>query len=111
MNKQSTLNFTISLDEKQVPESISWDATDKPSDSPSETKAIAVALWDEKLRNTMRMDLWTKDMNVMDMKQFCVNAIGGIGDTLQSATNDTAMTEKIHQLCQELVKHIEENPS
>lgn len=111
MARESTLNFTITLDDKNVPERITWDATDKPSDAPADTKAIAVALWDENMRNTMRMDLWTKDMNVTEMKQFCVNAIGGIGDTLQSATSDAVMTEKIHQLCQELVKHINENPS
>lgn len=109
--KSSELNFKIVLDDKNVPEKIVWDATDKPADANSETKAIAVALWDDIQQNTMRMDLWTKDMNIDDMKRFCVNAIGGIADTLQSATNDGKMAEKIHQLCQDLVKHMQENPT
>ena len=108
--RSSELNFKIHLDDKNVPEAITWDATDKPADANTATKAIAVALWDDEQQNTMRMDLWTKDMNTQDMKRFCVNAIGGIGDTLQAATNDNKMTEKIHQLCQELVKYMNENP-
>lgn len=107
--KTSKLTFDILLDDKNVPETIVWDATDKPDATSSQTKAMAVALWDHDQQNTMRMDLWTKEMGVEDMKRFCVNAIGGIGDTLLSSTGDNKMAERIDQLCQDLVKQMEED--
>ena len=44
--KKSTINFTVELDENNIPDRILWDATDKPDPGESETKAISVALWD-----------------------------------------------------------------
>ncbi|MEQ9412473.1 MAG: gliding motility protein GldC, partial [Cyclobacteriaceae bacterium] len=43
--KQSTINFKVELDEKNTPERITWDASDKP-DELSETKSISLSLWD-----------------------------------------------------------------
>ena len=105
--KTSEINLTVTLDEAHVPESINWTATDKPDDAPSETKAMALAIWDENLKNTMRMDLWTKEMTTDEMKMFVTDAIGGMAHSLESATNDTVMAGYIKELCSKLVTHIE----
>ena len=107
--RKSQITFGIELDGNNVPEKITWDATEKPVKGPEETKAILMSIWDEKEQNTLRMDLWTKEMSVDAMKQFCVNAIGGMGDTVLRSTNDTKMSEMIHNFCQDLVKHLEED--
>src|SRR5688572_12759355 len=60
--KKSTINFTVDLDAQNVPEKIYWEATDKPDPKLSETKAICIALWDHEQKNTLRIDLWAKDM-------------------------------------------------
>ncbi|MBL7874742.1 MAG: gliding motility protein GldC, partial [Cyclobacteriaceae bacterium] len=86
--KKSTINFSIELDSKNVPERILWDATDKPEDTPSETKSISVSLWDDKQKNTMRIDLWTKDMPVDEMKRFYIECVGGIAQSVLSSTGD-----------------------
>ncbi len=36
----------------------------------SESKAIMISVWDHLQKDTLRMDLWTKDMPVDEMKQF-----------------------------------------
>lgn len=105
--RNSEINFKIVLDENNIPEKINWDASDKPSGTGSETRAIAISLWDEEHKNTMRMDLWTKEMTVTEMKRFCVDSIGGLADTIKSATSDDFMADEMNELCQKLVKHIE----
>ncbi len=106
--KASEIKFNVQLDKNNVPEKIDWDATDKPDDSPSDTRAIMISLWDHNLVNTMRMDLWTKEMTVDEMKRFYVDSIGGMAQSLMDATGDEFMSKEMHSLCNKLVKHIEE---
>lgn len=102
--KKSTIQFSIELDQTNVPERIHWDATDKPEDTPSETKSISVSLWDSKQKNTMRIDLWTKDMPVDEMKRFYIECVGGIAQSVLSATGDERMAQEINSLCDRLVE-------
>jgi gliding motility-associated protein GldC len=104
--KKSTIQFTVELDQNNIPERIQWDATDKPIDTPSETKSISVSLWDSKQKNTMRIDLWTKDMPVDEMKRFYIECLGGIAQSALSATGDEYMANEINALCDRLVTRV-----
>jgi gliding motility-associated protein GldC len=104
--KKSTINFTIQLDKQNVPEKILWDATDKPEPGLSETKSISIALWDHKEKNTLRIDLWSKDMPVDEMKRFYIDCIGGIAQSMLSATGDELMARETNALCDRLVEHL-----
>jgi gliding motility-associated protein GldC len=104
--KQSTIKFEIDLDSNNVPDKIQWDATDKPESGMSETKTISIALWDHEQKNTLRIDLWTKDMPVDDMKRFYVDCIGGLSQSVLSATGDEYMSGEMQQLCDRLVAHL-----
>ena len=103
--KKSKINFTIELDEENIPEKISWEASDNP-DLPSETRAVTISLWDHSQLNTMRIDLWTKDMEIGDMKRFYIDCLGGMAQSLLSSTGDEAMSTEINNLCDRLVEHI-----
>lgn len=104
--KKSTVQFTIELDEKNIPEKIFWDATDKPEAGLSETKSISIALWDHLQKNTLRIDLWAKDMPVEDMKRFHIECLGGIAQSILSSTQDEFMSNEVNALCERLVKHL-----
>lgn len=104
--KTSEINFKVTLDDKNIPNEITWDATDKPQDGHEKTKAIALAIWDDKVQNTLRMDLWDKEMSVEEMKKFVVDSIGGLATTVRSATADDTMADMMEELCRNLVTHI-----
>lgn len=106
--KKSEIKFVVELDQQNVPEKIFWDATDRDEDEISETKAISLSVWDILQKNTLRIDLWTKDMPVDEMKQFCIDTIGGLAQTVLSATGDNYMSNEMNTLCEKLVKHLEE---
>jgi gliding motility-associated protein GldC len=105
--KKSNISFTIELDQNNVPEKILWDATEKPDPGLTETKSISIALWDHTQKNTLRIDLWAKDMPVEDMKRFHIECLGGVAQSILSATGDDFMANEINALCERLVKHVQ----
>jgi len=104
--KKSTIRFDVELDQNNIPERITWDATDKPADTPSDTKSLSVSLWDSQQKNTMRIDLWTKDMPVDEMKRFYIECLGGIGQSMLTSTGDEKMANEINALCDRLVEMV-----
>ncbi|MBS1488871.1 MAG: gliding motility protein GldC [Bacteroidetes bacterium] len=104
--KKSEINFKIELDQNNVPEKIEWEATDKPDPGLSESKSISLSLWDHQQKNTLRIDLWTKDMPVNEMKRFYIDCLGGLAQSVLTATGDEQMSSQINELCQRLADHL-----
>ncbi|NJM93726.1 MAG: gliding motility protein GldC [Cytophagales bacterium] len=104
--KKSEINFLVELDHENVPERMLWQATDSDAEAPQETKAISIALWDQQNLNSLRIDLWTKDMPVDEMKRFFIDCLGGMAQTVLSATGDEYMSNELNTLCEKLVEHI-----
>ncbi len=104
--KKSTINFTVELDQNNIPENILWEATEKPEPGLSETKAISISLWDQRQKNTLRIDLWTKDMPVEEMKRFYIDCIGGLAQSALTATGDEFISGEMNALCERLVQHL-----
>ncbi len=107
--KKSTIQFTIQLDSNNIPEKIEWDATEKPESGLSETKAISINLWDHQQKNTMRIDLWAKDMPVEDMKRFYIDCVGGLSQSVLSSTGDEFIANEMNALCERLARHLQES--
>jgi gliding motility-associated protein GldC len=104
--KKSEIHFTVDLDSNNVPQKIQWNASDKPDGSLSETKSISISLWDQQQKNTLRIDLWTNDMPVEEMKRFYIDCLGGLGQSILSSTGDEYMANETHALCEKLVQHL-----
>ena len=106
--KKSTINFSVELDSNNFPDKIFWEATDKPEPGLSETKSISIALWDHQEMHTLRIDLWTKDMPVKDMKRFYVDSLGGLAQSALNSTGDEYISNEIKALCDRLAKHVQQ---
>lgn len=86
-NINSEIKFNIELDENRVPEKLTWSAQDGGVQA-EEAKAIMLSIWDSKAKETMRIDLWTKDMPVDEMKIFFHQTLVAMSDTFKRATDD-----------------------
>ena len=91
-NSTSEINFYIDLDENKVPEKLSWSAQDGGVNS-EEAKAIMLAIWDSKTKESLRIDLWTKEMPVDEMKLFFHQTLVAMSDTFLRATGDEKMVK------------------
>ena len=86
---KSKIVFDVELDKDHVPEKISWSATDNPQGkTASETKAVSISLWDHLQKQSLRIDLWSKDMPVDEMKKFYIESLAGMGDSIKRSTGD-----------------------
>ena len=103
---KSEVKFTIGLDENKVPEEISWTAQDGGiSNAPS--KSVMISVWDHQQKDTLRMDLWTKDMPVDEMKQFYHQTLVSMADTFERATDDTKMSATMRDFCDYFAEKLE----
>ncbi len=105
--KKSTVNFEIELDEQNIPENIYWQASDNPEGIvKTRTKSVSIALWDHDNQNTMRIDIWSKDMPLDEMKRFYIDSIGGLAQSILNATGDEFMANEMSALCDKFVDHL-----
>jgi gliding motility-associated protein GldC len=102
--KTSEINFKVSTDENNLPQQISWEAPG--SGEKSQCKSLMIALWDEKENNTLRIDLWTKDMMVEEMKKFFHQNVVTLTDTYMKATGDEVTGKKVKAFFSEIGKEI-----
>ena len=105
--KQSEIKFTITLDENKVPEKIQWEAADSGISGKKDCGATMLAIWDSNEHTTLRIDLWTKDMPVDDMKRFFYESMMSMADTYQRATEDTANAEEMRKFSESFAKKSE----
>lgn len=105
MSKEvSEISIKVRTDENNVPEHITWHASDQ--DKASEARAIFLSVWDPNERNTLRIDLWDKEMNVDDMKTFVFQTMLTMADSLERATGDEELTEALRKFSQAFGKRI-----
>ncbi len=96
-NEISSIQIKVRLDAERIPESIVWTARDLDADSPQEAKAILLSLFDRESKDTLKIDLWTKDMQVMEMDRFFYHTLRAMADTYLKATSNTKLAESMQQ--------------
>ena len=96
--KKSEIKIDVTTDENNVPESIYWSAEDGGIQY-QDTKATFLSVWDPQNKESLRIDLWTKDMPLDEMQQFFHQTLVSMSSTYYRATNDEKMTETMRDFC------------
>ncbi len=87
---RSEIKIAVDLDANKIPEKLSWTAQDGGIQD-QEAKAVMLSVWNSKDKEALRIDLWTKDMPVDEMKLFFHQTLVSMSDTFMRATNDEKM--------------------
>ncbi|MDO6760754.1 gliding motility protein GldC [Tamlana sp. 2_MG-2023] len=103
---QSKIELNVELDENRVPEKLHWTAQDGGITN-EEAKAMMLAVWDAKTQETLRIDLWTKDMPVDEMKVFFHQTLVAMSDTFYRATQDDKMSATMKDFCDYFAEKLE----
>ena len=85
--RTTNINLKVELDENHIPEKIFWNAEDGGI-SNEQTKATMISVWDDKTMEALRIDLWTKDMPVDQMKMFLHQILVSLSQTYHTATGE-----------------------
>ena len=105
-NIKSKIELNVELDENRVPENIHWTAQDGGVTN-EQAKALMLSVWDSKAKESLRIDLWTKDMPVDEMKIFFHQTLVAMSDTFNRATQDQKMTATMKDFCDYFAEKLE----
>ncbi|WP_372944611.1 gliding motility protein GldC [Muriicola sp.] len=108
MKKEETSEIVlkITLDENRIPEKLSWSAQDGGIVD-EEAKAMLLSVWDSKNKESLKIDLWTKDMPLDEMKVFFHQTLLSLSDTFMKATQDEKMTATMKDFCAYFAEKLE----
>tara|TARA_R110000868_G_scaffold48950_5_gene158310 strand:+ start:20 stop:352 length:333 start_codon:yes stop_codon:yes gene_type:complete len=105
-NIKSKIELNVELDENRVPEKLHWTAQDGGITN-EQAKAMMLSVWDSKTKESLRIDLWTKDMPVDEMKLFFHQTLVAMSDTFNRATQDEKMTATMKDFCDYFAEKLE----
>jgi gliding motility-associated protein GldC len=90
---KSTITIDVELDEKRIPTSIAWAASETTADNEKKAKAMMLAFWDGADKSALRVDLWTKDMMVDEMTDFYYQTFMTMADSYDRATHQPELVD------------------
>ena len=91
--KKSLIEIEIGLNEDKHPESIQWRSDDNPNGREfTPCKALSLALFVKDYKDTLKIDLWTTEMQVVEMDRFMFQTLRSLADTYFRATNNQQLS-------------------
>ncbi|MGB5944368.1 MAG: gliding motility protein GldC [Leeuwenhoekiella sp.] len=103
---KTEIKVNVDLDKNRVPDAINWSAADGGVRN-EPAKAMMLSLWDFKKQEAARIDLWTKDMPVDEMKVFFHQTLVGMAQTFERATDDSKMAATMMDFCDYFAEKLE----
>ena len=106
--KETKITIKVKLDDNNIPEQILWSAPDGGMKDQL-SKAILLSFWDSQKKETLKMDLWTKEMPVDEMKTFVLQTFLSMKQSISKATGEENLINLIDDFCTEFEKRISDN--
>ncbi|NUO02347.1 MAG: gliding motility protein GldC [Saprospiraceae bacterium] len=97
IKKTAQININVGLDENGIPAKMEWQA-DGQALQPC--KAMLLSLFDETSKDTLKIDLWTKEMQVVEMDRFFFQTLRALADTYFKATQNQALAADMQRFVQ-----------
>lgn len=92
------IQIEISFDEKNQPINIQCSGDDIPGENGGiESKTLFLGLFSREQKDTMKLNLWTKDMTMMEMDRFTYFTIRSITEMYLRATNNQALANEMER--------------
>lgn len=101
MAKKNTLTFTVELDENNLPTNIEWNGEDSTKEK---IKALMISVYDGNEQVAKRVDLWTKDMYIEEMKLFYFQTLMTMADGFERSTGENEMAAEMRAFGKEFGK-------
>ena len=99
--KQANINIIVELDENKIPEKLIWSAPDGGVQNKI-SKAIFLSIWDHKNRESLSIDLWTKEMPIDEMNEFFCQSLLTMGEAFHRATENNKIKDAIKKFSQSI---------
>ena len=95
---KKTLKFEVELDENHLPVNIEMNAADG-NENEGNIKALMISAWAAETKETLRIDLWTKDMPINEMFIMYYQTMTGMAISLEKATGNYKLAGALRDYC------------
>tara|TARA_Y100001958_G_scaffold150974_1_gene135383 strand:+ start:594 stop:947 length:354 start_codon:yes stop_codon:yes gene_type:complete len=103
--KQANINILVELDENKIPEKLTWSAPDGGVDKKN-SKAIFLSIWDHKNKESLSIDLWTKEMPLEEMNEFFYQSLLTMGEAFHKATGNNKIKGALKKFSESIEKDL-----
>ena len=106
MSKSSVVHTSeilvkVGLDNEKVPVHIEWEADEGQTKAVRhDGKAMMLSFFEKDTRETMKIDLWTKEMQVIEMDRFIYQTLRAMADTYYRATQNQKLATEMQRFVQ-----------
>jgi len=100
--KNSEIRFKVTLDDRNIPHSIKWQATDSQHNELKECKSMMISLWDVIDKSTFNIHLWTKDITTDEMHAQFFQTMLSFADSYHRATGNPFVKDAVKTLANDL---------
>ena len=91
------IKIQVGLDADKMPESLSWEASGNDEAGEKQVKAFFLSMFDSETKDTLKIDLWTKDFQVMEMDRFFYQTFRAMCDTYHKSTQNDVLANDMRQ--------------
>ena len=103
--KQANINILVELDENKIPEKLTWSAPDGGVKNKI-SNAIFLSIWDHKKKESLSIDLWTKEMPVEEMNEFFYQSLLTMGEAFHKATENNKIKGALKKFSKSIEKDL-----
>ena len=103
--KQAKIKIVVELDENKIPEKIIWSAPDGGVNN-QVSKAIFLSIWDHQSKESLSIDLWTKEMPIDEMNDFFYQSVITMGGAFQRATDNNKIKDVMDKFSELMKKEL-----
>jgi len=96
---RKTIKFEIDLDENHLPVDIKMNTSEDQKGN-NKIKALMISAWASKNKETLRIDLWTKDMPVNEMFIMYYQTMVGMAGALERSTGQNKLAGALLDYCE-----------
>jgi gliding motility-associated protein GldC len=101
INRIAEIKLNVSLNQDNVPVALHWQSDDNPDTlNNTECKAFMLSIFDKTHRDTLKIDLWTDEMQIIEMDRFFYQTLRGMADTYLRATKNKELANAFQQFTQ-----------
>jgi gliding motility-associated protein GldC len=88
----SSIEIKVGLNEDKIPDLLEWKSSEGVHRGEyQEVKAMLLSLFDKNSKETLKIDLWTTEMQIVEMDRFMFQTLRALGDTYYKATGNTTL--------------------
>ena len=101
--KRAEINFSIKLDNNNIPEDIQWIASDD-NNKINKAKAVMMSIWDGVDKRSLKIDLWTKEMMQEEMQFFIFQILDSLAGTYEKSIGDQKIATELKKFAKKIGK-------